>query len=426
MEPYNAGPPQCGPESGRSSEDEPTWNLLHHLAAESSLSRDGKSAVGQLLDRLEARLGRSWPRRLYSTRGHIFPELLLFSSHVVALHRLLTFAVQLESVADEPTFAPVLRVLKREPSGTDWQHARLQLEVARGARAAGWGAEFEPRIPGATRKGDLLLAVGEGNKVLVETTTLFRSKDDLSAEHFERELLDHIGGVGRRHAVNAIVDLVQVLDTDATADWLEAIEAAAAEVKATGEARAVDGPGGAVRLQVDEIPAGTTSFAGVPRHRDGSRRLGAAVAGKAVQTKGPYPAWLRIDANDGLFAFSNWSRMPPSERTSLLAGAMRPYTDTHEHLHGVVCSSGAATSLGAVDPSIEEVTAEAEGGYLIRRLLAPHLVRESIIVTLGQGGAGVASAWADVYGREPAWLDYDLAALDLPPLAAFWPAAEGD
>src|SRR5665647_3714114 len=94
-----------------------------------------KTPQHNLLDRLEARLGGSWPRRLYAKRGRLYPELLWFSSHVSVLPQFLTFAVELEAVAEEPTFSPVLRVLKREPSGTEWRHARLQLEVARTASA---------------------------------------------------------------------------------------------------------------------------------------------------------------------------------------------------------------------------------------------------------------------------------------------------
>ena len=112
--------------------------------------------------------------------------------------------------------------------------------------------------------------------------------------------------------------------------------------------------------------------------------------------------------------------MPPSERAATLAETMRPYTDGHEHLHGIICSSGAASSLGATDPAIEGAYAETDDGFLIRRLLAPHLVRETIIVTLRRAGCDVARAWADAYADEPTWLDNDLAALDLPPLAAFW------
>jgi hypothetical protein len=48
-----------GPGTAIPSVDEPTWSLMHCLAETSSLSREGKDAVADVFDRLEARLGRS-------------------------------------------------------------------------------------------------------------------------------------------------------------------------------------------------------------------------------------------------------------------------------------------------------------------------------------------------------------------------------
>jgi len=420
MLPPEPGSARKGADFGIPLVDGPSWGVIHNLAENSSLSRDGKAAVAHLLDRLEERLGASWLRRLYAKSGRLPPELLWFSSHVWVLPQFLTFAVQLEAVVDDPTFSRVLRVLKNEPSVTDWRHARLQLEVARTARAVGWRAEFEPSIPGSAGRGDLLLDAGDKEPVLVETTTLFRASAGLSAESFDNALYERIRAIERQHSLHATVDLIQQLDLDATNDWLKAIEAAAAEVSASGVTQEVFSPGGVVGLQIGEVPGGTI-FSGVPQERDAILRLGKVVAGKAHQTKGPYPAWIRIDATDGLFGFTEWSKMPSSsERATMLAEAMGPYTDGHEHLQGVVYSSGATTVLGTTDPAIANASAQTEDGHFVRRLIAPHLARETIIVTLHPAGRDVARIWADAYQGEPTWLDNDLAALDLPPLAAFW------
>ncbi|MGH3627744.1 MAG: hypothetical protein ACRDRL_09940, partial [Sciscionella sp.] len=64
--------------------------------------------------------------------------------------------------------------------------------------------------------------------------------------------------------------------------------------------------------------------------------------------------------------------------------------------------------------------AAVEGSIGLRRLLAPHLVRESLIVPLRDEGVELASVWAKAYGSEPAWLDQDLASLGLPALADCW------
>jgi hypothetical protein len=401
-----------------SSLDLPTWQVLHHLAEASSLSDDGKAAVGHALDLLERRLGRAWPRRQFAKRGYLFPELVSFS-HVAVLPRLLTFAVQLESVAEDPTFAPVLGVLKREPSADAWQHAKLQLEVARAARFLGWAATFEPSIPGSSHKGDLLLSLGDSRQILVETTSVFRSRDDLSANEFEDGLQNQIRTIERRRGVHTAVELEQQVDGDELAEWLEAIEVAATRVEATGQTVEVKGAAGVVRVRPHPLADGTVTFSGVSRVRDAVPRLGTVVAGKVRQSRGPYPVWLRINANEGLFALTAWAHMAPTERITLLAQMMRQYTRGEPHLHGIVCSSGTALALGATDAAVEDVHVESGDGFFVRRLLGPHLARETVVVRLQAPGGEAAASWAGAYRSEPTWLDQDLAELGMPSIAGY-------
>ncbi|MCG2803411.1 MAG: hypothetical protein L6311_15135, partial [Cellulomonas sp.] len=86
----------------------------------------------------------------------------------------------------------------------------------------------------------------------------------------------------------------------------------------------------------------------------------------------------------------------------------------------VICASGAALALGATDPVVENADAEVDDGVFVRRQLGPHLVREAVIVRLQEPGSEATSAWADAYRCEPTWLDQDLGALGLPPLAEYW------
>ncbi|HEY3409463.1 MAG TPA: hypothetical protein VGK53_14930 [Propionicimonas sp.] len=376
--------------------------------------------MGEMLDLLERRLGHAWPRRQFAKRGYLFPELVSFSSNVAALPRLLTLAVQLESVADASTFAPVLRVLKHEPTADAWLHSQLQLEVARAARFLGWAATFEPSITDSSHKGDLQLTVGDGRQILVETTSVFRSDSDLSAGGFEHELQNQIRAIELRYGVHTVVDLVQQVDPEEMANWLEAIDTAARRVAASHRPLDVEGAAGVVRVQANRVPDGTVTFSGVLRERDAVPRLGTAVAYKARQSRGPDPAWLRINAKEGLFALTPWAQMPPADRITLLAEVMKQYTQGEAHLHGVICSSGACLAMGATDPAVEDVDAETSDGFFVRRLLGPHLARETFIVRLQELGVEAAAAWARAYRSEPTWLDHDLAALGLPPLANYW------
>lgn len=406
---------------GASSPGLPTWQVLQHFAETSSLSDEGKTAVRHALDLLERRLGSAWPRRQFAKHGYLFPEFLWFSSNVAALHRFLTFATQLESVADEQTFAPVFRVLKREPTAEAWQHAKLQLEVARAAQFHGWPTIFEPDIPGSRHKGDLLLTFDDGQQMLVETTSVFRSRDDRSADEFERGLQSQVRAVEVRHGVNTLMSLTHQVDVDEVTEWLEAVDVAATQVEATGQTVEVKGAAGVVRVQADPVPEGTVTFSGLARERDAAPRLGTAVAGKARQSRGPFPAWLRVNVNDGLFALTAWAHMAPTDRISLLAQVMRQFTQDEPHVHGIVCSSGAAVALGAAEHDVEDVDAENSDGFLVRRLLGPHLARETVIITLQAQGCDAAASWANAYRNEPVWLDMDLAALNLPPMTGYWP-----
>ena len=53
MVPPDPGSARKGADMVIPSVDGPSWSVIHHLAENSSLSRDGKAAVAQLPDRLE-------------------------------------------------------------------------------------------------------------------------------------------------------------------------------------------------------------------------------------------------------------------------------------------------------------------------------------------------------------------------------------
>lgn len=133
------------PEPSRSPDDAPSWQLLHQLNDQSSLTPEGKATVSTALDSLERRLGGPWPCLQYERRGSLPPELIAFSSHTAVLPQLLMLFVRLEVHADDASFAPVLKSMRKTPDTPTWRHALLQLEVARAARAAGWPATHFPR-----------------------------------------------------------------------------------------------------------------------------------------------------------------------------------------------------------------------------------------------------------------------------------------
>jgi hypothetical protein len=331
------------------------------------------------------------------------------------------FYTRLLAASKDPTFVPVMRVLKQAPDLAAWRHIQLQLEVARLARAQGWTASFEPSIPGSKSMGDVLVGISGTERFVVETTTLGQTDRFRQADAFDDVISDGVLAIERQFGVNAIVEVTERLDAAGTARWLSAIAETAAKVRATGGGIQLDGPGGTVRVQVEEIPVGTARFTGLVREEGLGHRLSRLVAKKAGQSAGPDPAWLRVDGHDGLFTFSPWARMAPAERVATLAAELEQALKDHDHVHGMIYSSGLANMAPGVDASSMDAFEQTDRGFLVRRALAPYLARETVLLVSHPHATDTARSWAEAYAHEPAWLDADLDDLGLPPLAALRP-----
>jgi hypothetical protein len=407
------------PRAQRLSDEEASWDLLRYLAARSSLSPAGKDVMTRVFDELEAVLGRSWPKR-QASGGQGFAQLIRFIGPVSELPKVLMFFTRLHSAVGEPTFAPVLTQLKKRLDWHTWQHIQLQLEVGRLARAAGQNATYEPAIPGSARKGDLLIVAPDGNELLVETTALGRSERARLTMAFDDAVGDGVLAIEQRSGVYLAVEVKQQLDESATKRWLAAITQSAEQVLADGDARQLDGPGGLVRIQRDPFPEGTPTYSGPLLEEDLGRRLVRMVLEKGKQSTGDRRAWLRIDGQDGLFTFSPWSRMTDEDRLVELSALLRPVMSSFRHVAGVVYSSG--TMFGVMGPSGDSTTVDrtvnTAHGTLIRRLLAPFVVRETLMLPAPEQSADL---WETGYSVEPRWLDEDLETLGLPPLARIRP-----
>jgi hypothetical protein len=394
--------------------------MLLELANHGGLTDDGRDAARWAVGWLRDLLGPSWPRRQYQRMGWLPGELLMFASHQYGLPSLLSFATRLRAVATvEPTFAPVLTGLRRGLDSTGWRHLQLQLEVARALRPSAVTVTFEPAIPDSNGKADLLIEDGTRRTWLVETTALFGSQVDRQAEQYEERFRRAIWGVEHRHAVHCIIHLDDHLDPTATEDWLNAVELTAQKAQATGVSQTVSTSAGQVTVQVAAPGVGTTVFRGALRSADG-----LAPSWQGHPDQGPPERW----SGTGLASHRRAGRLLSVHRL-VDAAVARADRTTHRratrrtarvhHLQGVVLSCGLAVSLGATDPTMENITAEADSGYGLRRLLAPHLVRETAVIPL-DGSAADQRFWVDAYAGEPAWLDEDLAQLGRPPVRALW------
>jgi hypothetical protein len=398
---------------------EPTWEDLDNLISRTGLTDRGVATMRWALGRLRTLLGDSWLVRQYRKQGRLPGELLLAGTHRYALPQALWFILRLDHVIAEPTFAKVKADLRRGADGAAWRHILLQLEVARAAEDQGNTVIFEPPIPGAKRHGDLLIDGGTDQAWMVETTTIPRAAIDLDWQDYEDKFKAAIRLIELRHRITCVVILDDHTTQDETRAWLTAVEAVAESTTGLTGPYAVPSEIGVVTVHRDALPRGTAVFTGAVQYRDGWHRLGRKLSAKAVQVRGPWPAWIRVDCLDGLFQLTDWAKMAPRERLAAIAAAIRDNVQWPDNAEGVVLSTGPAVSIGATEPG-EEATVHTLDGAFVRRLLAPHLVRETLVIPLRDQGKDRAEWWAHAYGHEPEWLEHDLERAGQPRLAYLW------
>jgi hypothetical protein len=399
---------------------EPTWQDLDDLISRNGLTERGVATMRWALTRLRTLLGDSWLLRQYRKQGRLPGELLFAGTHRYALPQALWFILRLDRMIAEPTFAKVKAELRRGVDSATWRHTLLQLEVARAAEDRGDTVTFEPAIPGSKKHGDLLIGGGADQAWMVETTTIPRAAIDLNWQDYEDRFKAAIRRIELRHNVACVVFLDDHTTQNETQAWLAAVETAADSTVGLTGMCAVPSEIGIVTVHRETAPPGTAVFTGAAQYRNGWHRLGRTLSVKAAQIPGPWPAWIRVDCLDGLFQFTDWAKMVPQERIAAIAAAIRDNVQWPDNAEGVVLSTGPAVSIGATDPTAEEATVQTLDGAFVRRLLAPHLVRETLVIPLRGHGNPRAGWWAHAYGREREWLDQDLEKAGQPHLADLW------
>jgi hypothetical protein len=395
----------------------PSWDALRRRLTRAPYSAEGIAAVGLAIDKAERMLGPSWPRRQFERKGWWPGEFNLLAFHAAALPRFLAFVIQLESAVDEPTFTTVLRGLKRGVTSADWRHALLQLEVHRALRGPETVIAFEPEISGSSNKADLMITPADGSAFLVETTSLARADVDQAWEAYEHDIWQAVNMLELRHNVRIAVELIDHCDNAETTAWLTAIEAAAASTK--HEVQRIESPMGRAEVRRVGSPSPERTFVGAAATRDGWRRLGRALQAKARQSEGPLPVWLRVDALDGFFQFTEFATQDWTERVDRVAANLREDLASASHLAGVVLSSGPAVAIGATNSTAENQTTRSTTGCGLRRFISAHTVRETVVVALREDAADQQEWWTAAYAAEPEWLPQDLSDEGLPQLPTF-------
>jgi len=391
--------------------DAPTWGLFREMGASSSLSDEGLAAANWALGLLEDTLGRSWPVRQFRQQGWVPGFLLGYASHRSELPRLLDVACKVDRFRHSPTLRPVWSQVKNSVTDSGWRHLMLQLEAARIGETLGASARFEPLIEGSKRSGDVEIA-WDGQRVTVETTSLSRADTDLAHERFESELQRSLQHVAWANSVAMEVSLSGHPAEDLDSGWIESIESAAATVARTG-ARLIVARGWA-RLVITPashnggLAPGVTTFTGAVHRRGSWQRVTGVLRDKARQSIGAPDVWIRMDALDGLFALTDWAGSNMSDRVGVIADAITSALADADHVQGVILSSGASVNLDNPSEPLLHQRADTGSATILRRLIAPGLLRETVTVALRPAARPVASLFVKAYDTEASCLADDL------------------
>ena len=387
------------------------------------LSEAGRAAARWAVDRLEQALGGSWLARHYEAHRRLPDPLLRYANNRTSLHRLLGLSTRIDRFADEPSLRKVLTALKATPDDATWRHCLLQLEVARAGVATGAAASFEPRIPGRPGRGDVLLRWDDETQ-MVETSALSRADRARSWEDYERAIRKLLHAAAFEGFLRVEVSMRDHPDADEASTWVDNALCAARRAARSGISIVVENDWITATFTPDSNSPGITWFEGAPHFRDASARMRRMLRDKIRQTAGADNVWLRIDDHDSLFIFTDWARSPLPDRIDRITDAIRDVPNAaadaitldHDHIAGVVLSFGLLTTAEPPDAA-QNQTARAEGAALLRRTLAPHLSRDTVIVAFTTAHERSVERWRNAYDTEASWLDEDLDARGFAPFA---------
>ncbi len=206
-------------------------------------------------------------------------------------------------------------------------------------------------------------------------------------------------------------------------EWLDAVEAAAAQTAQDGTPRSVPGPEGALVQVTKGIVEGEwTSLDSEPFANTIWSRILWRFKEKNDQYEGAGPVWFRLDDHDfaGLWHGTSLSTLPLSGKLATLAPLFRQVLATCPNLAGIVLTPG-ILYVGRATPDMAlQIRDDAQGIAAVRSPLLGSWCRETIIVARSSPPDAGWAAWVDWYAHETTWLDWALQRLGKPLLSALF------
>jgi len=399
----------------------------------------GRATLSWAIDVLRGAFGENWLTDNALTSQTV--PLLHGDWHPLAnrrvVVRVLELAARIELVRGQPGMGALLAEAhhirpKRNAVLRDFQHLLLELEVAALAIMDGWTVSHERPLPSG-RKPDLWLS-RNGIDYVIEVTALSFDREFRTVETWTDGLFAALRTLEYYHHVATASCADEVLDDQATDQWLADIEQAAQLTSIDGVHRTVRSGSNTVEIAPDgQLPDMRST--GPLQQQDVWARVGTRLEEKANQTCGGPPAWLRLDDVGALFKLTDWSTRPLTQRLEQLADNVAISLADAPHVRGVILTgavqyaadgavgatawakSGRMVGVPDQNPSRQRL---AEGPAALWRILPGSWQRLSFVIptrhdhiVLPAGTGLEPGLW---YAEEPAWLDRALSHLGQSPL----------
>ena len=377
-----------------------SWEVLHSMMANATWSEAWRETGSWAFGVLEKHLGSDWPAAVAAkspTGGA--PQLVWAVGHVAAYAQVLELALRLELLQGVEGYAKVRRTLRNDPRPPQLVHSEIQLEAAGLALKSGITPQLEPTSRHG-RPADVAITTG-GQRLVIETRAILTSDDWRNESDWTDQLFERIHDIEAQHGVRCEGEISTPLDERDTEALLAAIQTCARLVGANLEPPPMRTPGATINI-VPESHTPASGLRGPQMRGDSWARIAPRIREKVAVAAESGANWLRLDAREGLWQFTEWSTRPLAEKLRAFDAAVR---DLLRGLDGIIVSCGPLLRQGTFND--EEVDL-APGLVALRRCLPFTRVRETLIIAADASAPKAAPFWANCYSDEPMWLDWAL------------------
>jgi hypothetical protein len=350
---------------------------------------------------LEAQLGAEWPATVTAkspTGGA--PQLAWAVGHVVAYAQVLELALRLELLRGVDGHAKIRRALRTDPRPPQLAHCDMQLEVAGLALMSGFTPALEP-APLSGRPADVSIPLDD-RPLVVETRAILTSDDWREGNDWTDQVFERIRHIETRHGVRCQGTISRIFDAEDTEALIQEIETRARLVAAGLEAPHLSLAAANIEVvpQTQRPPLG---LEGPKLGGDSWARIAPRIRQKAAAAAESGANWLRLDARDGLWQFTEWATRPLGVKLEEFETAVRGVLG---QLDGIVVSCGSVLAQGDFDDEDALLSPQLAA---VRKRLPFSRVRETLVIARDAGAIPAAKSWVQFYSAEPSWVDWALA-----------------